>query len=209
MSVESAAPARGWAALFWEAFARSKNAMALLDSQRVIVTVNQALEDAYGYEAEHLVGRRADVFLAPADWKRGDAEWNDVLKRAHAIHVRQVVRADGRHVNVQAAMLREEATGRQLVLFVALDEDVKPLRGASSAREGDLTPRELEIVDHVAMGRRAHEIADELFIATTTVETHVRNAMKKVGARSQAQLVAIVFARGLLDPAGADPEISG
>ena len=32
------------------------------------------------------------------------------------------------------------------------------------------------------------------FIATTTVQTHARSAMRKVGARSQAQLVAILFA---------------
>jgi DNA-binding CsgD family transcriptional regulator len=31
-------------------------------------------------------------------------------------------------------------------------------------------------------------------------QTHARNTMRKVGARSQAQLVAILFARGLIDP---------
>jgi PAS domain S-box-containing protein len=206
---EATAPSRGWARFFWEAFARSKNAMALLDSRRELVAVNQALEDTYGYRAEQLVGRRADFLLAPSDWKRGDAEWNDVLKRARAVHMRRVVRADGRHVDVQAVLLREEVTGRQLVLFVALDAQLKPLRDTASAGHGVLTRRELEIARHLAMGKRAHEIAAELFLATTTVQTHVRNAMRKVGARSQAQLVAIVFSRGLLDPDTSDPEIAG
>jgi len=72
-------------------------------------------------------------------------------------------------------------------------------RAGTSDRTSKLTRRELEIVHHVAMGQRAHEIADELFIAPTTVQTHIRNAMAKVGARSQAQLVAFVFCHGLLD----------
>jgi DNA-binding CsgD family transcriptional regulator len=62
-----------------------------------------------------------------------------------------------------------------------------------------LTARELQVVGLVAMGRRAHEIADELGIAPSTVRSHVRRAMRKVGARSQAQLVAIVCACGMLD----------
>jgi hypothetical protein len=41
-------------------------------------------------------------------------------------------------------------------------------------------------------GQRAHEIAEDLEIAESTVKTHLRNAMRKAGARSQAQLVALV-----------------
>jgi DNA-binding CsgD family transcriptional regulator len=62
-----------------------------------------------------------------------------------------------------------------------------------------LSARELEVLGWVALGRRAHEIAAELGIASTTVESHVRSAMRKVGARSQAQLVAVACAQGLLD----------
>ena len=51
------------------------------------------------------------------------------------------------------------------------------------------------------MGRRWHEIAADLFITQATVKTHVRNAMRKLGARSQAQLVAMTLATGMLDPA--------
>jgi DNA-binding CsgD family transcriptional regulator len=42
------------------------------------------------------------------------------------------------------------------------------------------------------MGYRAHEIAVDLGVADSTVRSHIRNAMRKAGARSQAQLVALV-----------------
>jgi DNA-binding CsgD family transcriptional regulator len=60
-------------------------------------------------------------------------------------------------------------------------------------------------VTAVALGMRVNEVAAELGIAPVTVHTHLRIAMRKVGARSQAQLVAIAFARGLVRLPGAQP----
>ena len=73
--------------------------------------------------------------------------------------------------------------------------------GTLAQRERDesaasLTPRELEIVRLIARGESGPEIAAELHIAHDTVRTHVRNAMKKTGARSRAHLVAKVLGEG-------------
>jgi two-component system, NarL family, response regulator len=65
--------------------------------------------------------------------------------------------------------------------------------------ERTLTSREVEIVRHVAAGKRSREIAGELHIATSTAQTHLRNAMAKLGARSQAHVVALAMKRGELD----------
>ena len=59
-----------------------------------------------------------------------------------------------------------------------------------------MSARELEIVRLIARGESGPEIAAELHIAHDTVRTHVRNAMKKVGARSRAHLVAKVLGNG-------------
>ena len=48
----------------------------------------------------------------------------------------------------------------------------------------------------MALGRTSPEIADELQISHNTVRTHLRNAMKRVGARSRAQLVAKALGEG-------------
>jgi DNA-binding CsgD family transcriptional regulator len=132
--------------------------------------------------------------LTPAEWKAALA--------AHRFHGEaEVVCADGTHVGVQWAGATEVATGQRLVLFVALSTS----RWGGSFRRsieidqnerGELSPRELEIVRLIARGESGPEIAAELHIAHDTVRTHVRNAMKKVGARSRAHLVAKVIGEG-------------
>ena len=56
-----------------------------------------------------------------------------------------------------------------------------------------LTPREMDILRHLARGYSNQEIADELIISVTTVATHVRNILNKLhlANRTQAALYAI------------------
>ena len=120
---------------------------------------------------------------------------------------RELVRADGRYVYVLFAAHSEDesVTGRRLVLYMVLEPGLPAIdsKPASHASAKPLTPRELEIIGAIARGHRWHEIASDLFITQSTVKTHVRNAMKKLGARTQAQLVAIALVSGMLDPASA------
>jgi DNA-binding NarL/FixJ family response regulator len=49
-----------------------------------------------------------------------------------------------------------------------------------------LTPREAEILRLVALGKTNKAIAAELTISVHTVERHVQNAYRKIGARNRA-----------------------
>jgi DNA-binding CsgD family transcriptional regulator len=51
-----------------------------------------------------------------------------------------------------------------------------------------LTRRERDVVRLIARGKSNREIADALFIAEKTVETHVSNSLSKLGYHSRAQL---------------------
>jgi DNA-binding CsgD family transcriptional regulator len=55
-----------------------------------------------------------------------------------------------------------------------------------------LTERELTIVRLIAAGASNPEIAQQLFLSRKTVERHVSNVLKKVGARNRAELAARV-----------------
>ena len=112
-----------------------------------------------------------------------------------------MVRADGDVVRVQWGATTEQATGQRLVLVVALSvsgrgRGVRPPT-ASERSGGTLSEREREIVRLVAMGGTGPEIADELHISHNTVRTHLRNSMKRTGARSRAHLVAKALGEGL------------
>ena len=56
-----------------------------------------------------------------------------------------------------------------------------------------LTPRELEVVRHLAVGRSYAEIAEALFISQKTVGVHVSNVLRKTGTSNRVD--AAVWAR--------------
>ena len=62
-----------------------------------------------------------------------------------------------------------------------------------------LTPREQEVLAHLAHGKSGDDIAETLHIAPLTVRTHVRNLMSKLGAHSRLEAVAFGLKYGLID----------
>jgi two-component system, NarL family, nitrate/nitrite response regulator NarL len=62
-----------------------------------------------------------------------------------------------------------------------------------------LTPREQEILEHVAAGRAAPEIAKLLFLSPATVKGHLQNLYEKLGVSDRAAAVAEGMRRGLLE----------
>lgn len=61
-----------------------------------------------------------------------------------------------------------------------------------------LTPRELEIVTHVAHGLTAKEVGLALEIAPRTVRKHVEHIYLKMRARNNAHMVALAVSRGII-----------
>lgn len=64
----------------------------------------------------------------------------------------------------------------------------------------ELTAREREITALVASGLSNEQIAERLFISSSTAKTHVNRSMMKVGARDRAQLVVFAYENGLVLP---------
>ena len=62
-----------------------------------------------------------------------------------------------------------------------------------------LTPREQEVLTHLARGNSGEVIASTLHIAPLTVRTHVRNLMSKLGVHSRLEAVAFGLKYGLID----------
>lgn len=61
-----------------------------------------------------------------------------------------------------------------------------------------LSPRERDCLAFVAEGLSDAEIADALGISQATAHGHVENGKRKLGARTRAQAVALLFANGYL-----------
>jgi putative two-component system response regulator len=88
------------------------------------------------------------------------------------------------------ATVREVAAGHSVV-----DSRLRVAPVAEPVRR-KLTPREREVVSLLAEGLNGEEIAERLFLSNTTVRTHVRNAMERLGARTRAHLIALAAVAG-------------
>ena len=71
-------------------------------------------------------------------------------------------------------------------------------RLAEHMGEEDLTTRELEVLRLIRDGYRNKQIADQLAIAETTVNFHIRNLVDKLQANDRTHAVTIALRRGLL-----------
>jgi DNA-binding NarL/FixJ family response regulator len=64
--------------------------------------------------------------------------------------------------------------------------------------EDALTPREVDVLRHLAGGNRNKDIGDQLFISEETVKVHIKHIMEKLGASDRTQAVAIGVRRGII-----------
>jgi DNA-binding NarL/FixJ family response regulator len=71
-------------------------------------------------------------------------------------------------------------------------------RLAEHVGDDALTPREVEVLQHLAGGNRNRDIADRLCISEETVKLHVRHIMEKLGASDRTQATAIAVRRGII-----------
>ncbi|MBX2930253.1 MAG: response regulator transcription factor [Saprospiraceae bacterium] len=70
---------------------------------------------------------------------------------------------------------------------------------ADSCAPTPLSPREIEIVQLVAKGYIAKEIADLLHLSTHTVYTHRKNIMKKLQLQTPSELMLYALNNGILE----------
>jgi DNA-binding NarL/FixJ family response regulator len=97
------------------------------------------------------------------------------MPKSEMLRIIRAVHSGGRHVPPEVAARLAEHLG-----------------------EEDLTTRELEVLRLIRDGYRNKQIADQLAIAETTVNFHIKNLVDKLGANDRTHAVTIAVRRGLL-----------
>jgi NarL family two-component system response regulator LiaR len=91
------------------------------------------------------------------------------------------------------AAVRAAAHGESKLHPAVAAQVLREMRQQQSALHNDLTPRELDVLKHIARGHSNPEIAAELVISEPTVRTHVANILSKLqlADRTQAAIYAL------------------
>ena len=93
--------------------------------------------------------------------------------------------------------LRAVINGRSYLSSGVADVLVRGFIEGRSQEHGPLSAREREVLQLIAEGFPTSEIALKLHISTKTVDTHRRQIMGKIGARSIAELTKYAIREGL------------
>ena len=184
-----------------------------IDTAQRIVVWNVAAEALLGYSAAEVVGRRChEVFCGR------DAAGNllccpgcsllVMAQRGERVANRDmVVPARGgerRWINLSTLVLParggvvhlfrdvSEARARERLAEAILAGRVRPPDGSASPL-ATLTRRELEVLQLLTTGADTREIAGALFISRLTARNHVQHILRKLGAASRAEAVAIAL----------------
>ena len=83
--------------------------------------------------------------------------------------------------------------------MTVLDPQVSRPDALKGERGGGLTPRELEILQHIVAGKSNKEIATDLNLSANTVAVHRANIMDTLGIHKTAELVVYAIRNGLVN----------
>ncbi|GAA4482246.1 LuxR C-terminal-related transcriptional regulator [Rhodococcus olei] len=96
-----------------------------------------------------------------------------------------------------AGRISDESVAAQLR---HVEATLRSLAGGDDAADTSITlsPREFDVLSHVALGCRNAEIAERLALSVETVKTYMRNLMAKLEVGSRQEAVFAARRRGLL-----------
>jgi len=80
-----------------------------------------------------------------------------------------------------------------------LDPQIMRSGNLRGERDTGLTPRELEILQHIVAGKSNKQIATELNLSVNTVSVHRANIMDALGIHKTAELVVYAIRNGLVN----------
>jgi len=81
---------------------------------------------------------------------------------------------------------------------IVLDPQITKSVSRTGERSPALTPRELEILEHIVAGESNKEIAATLGLSVNTVAVHRANIMEALAVRNTAELVVYAIRNGLV-----------
>jgi DNA-binding CsgD family transcriptional regulator len=177
-------------------------ALLVVDDERRLIEANPAACSLLGLSNDELIGRPLDSLLAESMRDRLDNVWRAFRDNGGHAGPFELAAGRGTAERVDIGVTSRVPPGRHLVILTGSKVGV-PQASAKTRPPADgiwrtPTSREREILAMLATGATDGQIARRLALSPATVQTHVRNAKAKLGARTRAQAVALALRRGVI-----------
>jgi two-component system NarL family response regulator len=173
--------------------ASGREAVALASSLAPhVVVMDVAMQDMNGIEATRQVRNACPGVRVVALSSHSDSRYVTAMLDAGASGY--VLKANA-YDDLRRAIDAARRGKTYLCADVTQSVVTASLRGEPGA--SPLTAREREVLQLLAEGLSSPEIGRRLFVATSTVETHRRNVMRKLGKHSVADLTKYAIREGL------------
>lgn len=186
-------------------FIRNLTPMLIVDDERRVTDVNPAACLLLRLPEEEIRALRLDDLICVVTRLEIEAMWPRALQDGDSPQGGEIVPAklqmpDGTTLAADLSFRPHVSPGRHLaiVLFPAARQLGTLLAVAPASTDPVLTRREREVLSLVALGYTGVEIAARLFLSPTTVQSHVANALIKLGAKNRAHGIAIALHIGEL-----------
>ena len=177
---------------FDQALERTRNPVLVADDERRFVDANDAAVRMFGLTRVELLHRRIDDLYVADGGPPLDELWGTFLERGGLTGFGRFRLGSGEEVVLRYGAVARVAPNRHLSIFLVEDGT----NGASGKSARVLTARESEVLGVAARGYTTREIAERLVVSPTTVDSHIRSAMDRLGARNRVHAVALALARG-------------
>jgi DNA-binding CsgD family transcriptional regulator len=170
---------------FW----RSLVPMVIADDERRYVAANQAACLLLRLPEEEVLQLRIDDLTPAENRAQVGPLWGTFIRDGTQQGTFELLMPDGHRVEVEYSATASVAPGRHLsiLMFPPGRSD----RIAGSRPSSVLSAREREVLALIAMGESSARIAATLHVSPSTVETHVRHCLEKLGARNRAHAIAL------------------
>jgi len=174
-------------------------AIAVLDNQRSVRSVNPAFETLFGYSAAEVVGAKIDALIVPAALQSESSDLEAQARSGETVRVEvERMRKDGRHIQVRLSAAAVKATAEGAL--VALYEDISDRKAAEEAMRAAR-----DLAERVARARSAflanmsHEIRTPMnavlgfveLVLDTELQVEQRRALELVRSSSEALLTIL------------------
>jgi PAS domain S-box-containing protein len=185
--------------------------MVLADGERRYVAANPAACLLLRLPEEDVLRLRIDDLTPEENRSQVEQLWQEFIDAGVQQGTFELSMPDGARVQVEYSATANVEPGLHLSILMFPPRGSPAHASEDPERETVLTEREREVLGMVAMGRGTSWIAAELGVSASTVETHVRHFLDKLGARNRAHAIALGLQTGQisLDLGSAHPRYWG